>query len=254
MSRTICRFEHLPLFFADQDLRRSAVTASSCGGRPSSVIMRWNDGIMAKQKFYVVWRGRQPGVYDTWATCQQQIAGYSGAEYKSFARREDAEKAFAESFAQYRGQDTATFRKTAEELSELGVVLDSVCVDAACSGNPGDLEYRGVDTRTQEELFQQGPFAEGTVNIGEFLAIVHALAWLKRAGRDCPVYSDSQVALGWLRDRAVNTKLPRAAANAKLFELIDRAEKWLQENTYANPILKWNTDQWGENPADFGRK
>ena len=209
---------------------------------------------MAKQKFYVVWRGRQPGVYDTWTACQQQIAGFSGAEYKSFARREDAEKALAESFAQYRGQDTATFRKTPEELNEMGVLLDSVCVDAACSGNPGDVEYRGVDTRTREVLFHQGPFPQGTVNVGEFLAIVHALAWLNRAGRVCPVYSDSQVALGWLRDRVVNTKLQRSTDNSTLFELVDRAVKWLQENAFTNPVLKWDTDQWGENPADFGRK
>jgi ribonuclease HI len=209
---------------------------------------------MANQKFYVVWKGRRPGVFDTWAECQQQIAGFSGAEYKAFARREEAEKAFAESYAQYRGQDTATLHKTPEELSELGVVLDSICVDAACSGNPGDLEYRGVDTRTREVQFHEGPFAQGTVNIGEFLAIVHALAGLKRAGRACPVYSDSQVALGWLRDSRVNTKLERNAANRKLFELIDRAEKWLRENAYSNPVLKWDTDRWGENPADFGRK
>jgi ribonuclease HI len=209
---------------------------------------------MAKQKFYVVWRGRQPGVYDTWAACQQQIAGVSGAQYKSFARRDDAEKAFAESFAEYRGQDTRTFRKTPTELQELGVVLDSVCVDAACSGNPGDVEYRGVDTRTRAVLFQQGPMPEGTVNLGEFLALVHALALLQRAGRDCPVYSDSQVALGWLRDCTVNTKLPRTPFNRKLFELVDRAVKWLHENSYSNQILKWETDQWGENPADFGRK
>src|SRR3990172_7635540 len=118
---------------------------------------------MPKQRFYIVWKGHQPGVFDTWAKCQQQIAGFSGAEYKSFARREDAEKAFTESFAQYRGQDTASFRKTSRELDELGVVLDSVCVDASCSGNPGDLEYRGVDTRTQETLFHRGPFPQGTV-------------------------------------------------------------------------------------------
>lgn len=209
---------------------------------------------MAKQKYYVVWRGREKGVFDSWADCQAQISGVSGAEFKSFARREDAEKAFAESYAQYRGQDTATPRKTLEELEDLGVNVDSIAVDAACSGNPGDLEYRGVETSTGEELFRQGPFPDGTVNVGEFLAIVHGLALLAQSGRTCPLYSDSQVALGWIAKGSANSNMTRTAANRKLFQLIDRAETWLADHTYPNPVLKWETDRWGENPADFGRK
>lgn len=209
---------------------------------------------MAKTKYYVVWRGRQPGVYDSWAECQAQISGYPGAEYKSFARREEAIRAFEQSYSDYRGVDTTTFRKTPAELAALGVALESVSVDAACSGNPGDLEYRGVHTGGGDVLFEQGPFAEGTVNIGEFLAIVHALALLQQQGRDWPVYSDSQVALGWLRARTARTNLRRTPANAALFELIRRAESWLRTNTYPNPVLKWDTARWGENPADFGRK
>src|SRR5262245_55809540 len=164
---------------------------------------------MAKQKFYVVWRGHRPGVYDSWPACQQQVAGYAGAEYKSFARRDEAERAFAESYAEYRGQSTTTFRKTPDELSELGVVLDSVSVDAACSGNPCDLEFQGVETGTRAVLFREGPFPDGTINIGEFLAIVRALQLLHGQGRDSPIYSDSQVALGWVRARMANTKLAR---------------------------------------------
>jgi ribonuclease HI len=209
---------------------------------------------MPKQKYYVVWSGHRPGVYSTWSECQQQISGYPGAKYKSFARRDDAEKAFTESYDSYVGQATKTLRKTPDELAALGVNLESVSTDAACSGNPGDLEYQAVDTRTREVLFHRGPFPEGTINIGEFLAIVHALAWLKQAGRNCPVYSDSRVAIGWVRDRAVNTRLVRTAANAPLFERLDRAVRWLVENNCSSPILKWQTDRWGENPADFDRK
>src|SRR5262245_26934357 len=183
---------------------------------------------MAKHKFYVVWKGHQPGVYDSWPACQRQVAGYPGAEYKSFARRDDAEKAFAESYAQHRGQSTRTFRKTPAELSELGVVLDSVSVDAACSGNPGELEFQGVETATRKEVFREGPFDEGTINIGEFLAIVRALELLHNEGRTSPIYSDSQVALGWVRQGMAKTKLPQNDRNAELFEMIDRAEKWLR--------------------------
>jgi ribonuclease HI len=209
---------------------------------------------MAKQKFYVVWKGHRPGVFDSWPECQRQVAGYPGAEYKSFARREDADKAYAESYAQYRGQSTTTFRKTPAELSDLGVVLDSVSVDAACSGNPGDLEFQGVETGSRRVLFHEGPFPEGTINIGEFLAIVRALELLDSEGNAKPIYSDSQVAIGWVRNRTANTNLARTARNAPLFEMIKWAEGWLCEHKYSNPILKWRTDLWGENPADFERK
>jgi ribonuclease HI len=127
-------------------------------------------------------------------------------------------------------------------------------VDAACSGNPGVLEYRGVDTRSGAELFRQGPFPEGTVNIGEFLAIVHALAMLKKIQSDWPVYSDSRTAIAWVRDKKIKTNLQRTSKNEALFKLVDRALVWLNENRWKNPVRKWETTYWGEIPADFGRK
>jgi ribonuclease HI len=210
---------------------------------------------MAKQaKFYVVWQGFKSGVFDTWAECQAQISGFSNAKFKAFSTREAALEAFRQDYEQFEGQDTKTYRMSPAELAQQGVILDSVCVDAACSGNPGDLEYRGVDTESSVQLFHQGPFAEGTVNVGEFLAIVHALSVLVRKGRDSPIYSDSRTALSWVREKRVNTKLRPSAANRRLFELLDRAQNWLANHTYPNPLLKWETEQWGENPADFGRK
>lgn len=212
---------------------------------------------MAKQKFYVVWKGRETGIFGTWADCQAQITGVSGAEYKSFASRAEAERAFGESYAQHRVQKervAKTLPRTLDELEDLGMIVDSIAVDAACSGNPGDLEYRGVETSTGDELFREGPYPDGTVNVGEFLAIVHGLAFLKRLGRTCPVYSDSNVALGWIEARRSRSKMSPTRLNQKLFELIQRAETWLAQNTYPNPLLKWETDRWGENPADFGRK
>jgi ribonuclease HI len=210
---------------------------------------------MAKQaKFYVVWKGFKSGVFDTWAECQAQISGFSNAKFKAFSTREAALEALGQDYERFEGQDTKTYRMGSAELTQQGAILDSVCVDAACSGNPGDLEYRGVDTESSVQLFHQGPFPEGTVNVGEFLAIVHALSVLVRKGRDCPIYSDSRTALSWVRDKRVNTKLRPSAANRPLFELLDRAQNWLANHTYPNPLLKWETEQWGENPADFGRK
>ncbi|KAH8045978.1 PIF1-like helicase [Aureococcus anophagefferens] len=50
---------------------------------------------MGKRKRYVVTRGRQTGIFDTWEDCERQVKGFSGAQYKSYATQEDAENAFA---------------------------------------------------------------------------------------------------------------------------------------------------------------
>jgi ribonuclease HI len=203
-------------------------------------------------KYYVVWVGAKPGIYSNWQDCQAQTVGYPQAKYKSFKSLSEAEKAF-----QSKPQDFYNNKGPTKKVpsDQTGVIWQSISVDAACSGNPGILEYRGVDTRTGKELFRQGPFDQGTNNIGEFLALVHALALLQKKGADkLPIYSDSKTAMAWLRNKKLKTTLARNAKNNSLFELVDRALLWLDNNTYHNPILKWQTEKWGEIPADFGRK
>lgn len=209
---------------------------------------------MAKGKFYVVWKGVNPGVYSTWHDCQAQIKGYEGAVYKSFASREEAEQAYVSSPFAYIGRQAAARReKKVEEALSAEVCLEALAVDAACSGNPGPMEYRGVYLRTGKEIFHFGPM-QGTNNIGEFLAIVHALALLGQRQLSMTVYSDSRTAISWVRQKKCKTKLERTPQTEPLFVLIERAEHWLRTHTYANPVLKWETERWGEVPADFGRK
>jgi len=210
---------------------------------------------MPKNKFYVVWDGRKPGIYTDWDHCKAQVAGVEGAKYKGFATRELAEAAYHDDFEKYLKKDLNAPRKIICSDPLIGTpVLDSLCVDAACKGNPGILEYRGVDTRSGAELFQKGPFPEGTVNLGEFLAIVHALALLTRIDSDWPIYSDSRTAIAWVKAKKIRTNLAPGEKNAQLFQLINRAITWLKGNEYPNRILKWETAYWGEIPADFGRK
>jgi len=210
---------------------------------------------MPEKKFYVVWKGKEPGIYDTWKECERQIRNFQGAVYKSFTDRQEAEKAFGSNPWLFMGKDTARPKVSKEEMEKAGRPdPKSWSVDAACSGNPGTLEYRGVETATGVELFRQGPFEEGTVNIGEFLAIVHALALLKKMNSSMPVYSDSRTAIKWVRMKSANTKLVRDPRNEKLFTLLERAENWLRDNDCPNRILKWETRCWGEIPADYGRK
>ncbi|MDY0781226.1 ribonuclease H family protein [Tenacibaculum sp. IB213877] len=209
-----------------------------------------------KKKYYVVWKGKKTGVFTSWNVCKEQISGFEGAQYKAFTNKEEAEIAFKKSYNDYKGKDTKKAILSAEEKAKYGnPILESLSVDAACSGNPGILEYRGVLTRTKKQVFIQGPFKSGTNNIGEFLALVHGIALLKSKNmHNYPIYSDSKIAMGWVKKKQCRTNIEFNQKNKELLEMIKRAEKWLQQNTYKNPILKWETKAWGEIPADFGRK
>ena len=210
---------------------------------------------MAKGKYYTVWKGKQPGIYNNWKDCKKAIEGFKGAQYKSFLSLEEAKKAFDKSYDDYKGKSTTKKTLTKEQLLKIGQPnYNSIAVDAASSGNPGIMEYRGVDTKTGKELFKQGPFKQGTNNIGEYLAIVHGLAFLKKQQSNRIIYTDSRTAISWIKKKKCNTKLEENSKNKEVFELIKRANAWLEANTYQTPIVKWETKAWGEIPADFGRK
>ncbi|MEM7085865.1 MAG: ribonuclease H family protein [Bacteroidota bacterium] len=208
-----------------------------------------------KEKFYVVWYGNPAGIFGSWKECQRSIKGVSGAQYKSFPTFAEAKVAYNKEYSDYKGKNTKKKTLSKEQLDKIGDPnLYSIAVDAASSGNPGKMEYRGVDTQTHKQLFHQGPFNHGTNNIGEFLALVHGLAFLKQKKSDRMLYTDSKIAMGWVKKKKCNTKLVKSKKNAILFDLIARAENWLKENTYTTKIVKWETKAWGEIPADFGRK
>lgn len=212
---------------------------------------------MAKKKaaYYVVWHGRQPGIYSSWEECEAQVKGQQGAKYKGFATLSEAEKAFAsspEEYIQHKAQRTPISAKSSSPTHV--PILPALAVDAACSGNPGIMEFRGVVADTGSEVFHRGPFAQGTNNIGEFLAIVLGLAYLKQHNLPWALYTDSRTALAWVKKGHANTKIEWNEKNQKIFLMVRKAEQWLHDNTYSTPIYKWETEQWGEIPADFGRK
>jgi ribonuclease HI len=215
--------------------------------------------VSKKPKYYVVWQGRRPGVFEDWNVAKQQIEGFAGAQYKSFESKEEAWKAFQANPREYLAAP-GTRKPAAKPTNTLKGTLvgkpiaGSLAVDAAWNTASGDVEYQGVITGTKQLIFRMGPFRDGTNNIGEFLAIVHGLALLKKENSPLPLYSDSRTAISWVRNKRANTKLAETPRNAPLFELLDRAERWLRENTYTTRVLKWETEHWGENPADFGRK
>ena len=207
---------------------------------------------MPKEKYYVVWKGRKTGIFTSWAECEKQVKGFVAAEYKSFGSLKEAEDAFQSSYEAYKGKSSSLGKWKEASVQP---IIPSMCVDAACSGAPGKLEYRGVDTESGKEIFHFGPFPDGTNNVGEFLAVVHALTWLAKHKKRLHIYSDSENAIAWVFTGECKTQLKHTTKNAPLFILIRSAENWLAENELDDDaVLKWETEMWGENPADFGRK
>lgn len=210
---------------------------------------------MAKKKYYVVWDGRETGVYNSWESCKEQVSGYPGAVYKSFDSEELAHEAFYEDSKNHVGNKKIKPQLTAEQKKKYGEpILNSISVDGASSSRGGMSEYRGVFTNNSKEIFRRGPFPDGTNNLMEFLALVHALSLCKRDNVTLPIYSDSRTAILWVNKKEIKTTKKRTKNNEELFDLIDRALIWLKENDYQNKILKWETKVWGEIPADFNRK
>lgn len=208
-----------------------------------------------KPKFYVVWKGRKTGVFNSWEECKEQVHGFDKAVFKAFKTRELALEAFSGSSKEYIGKTVLDSTLSLEERTLIGdPILESLSVDGAWNTGTGVVEYQGVETKTKKVLFRVGPYDDGTINMVEFLAIVHGLSYCKKNKLDLPIYTDSTTAISWVRDKKIRTSYEPSEKNKKLFELLERGVKWLNENEYQNKILKWETQAWGENPADFGRK
>ncbi|MEG1574484.1 MAG: ribonuclease H family protein [Bacteroidales bacterium] len=203
-------------------------------------------------KYYVVWAGVNPGIYNSWKECLLQVKGFQRAKYKGFETIQDAETALNEGYTSY--YRNSAKKKTTTSVPRPEELTNAIAVDASCLGNPGKMEYRGVWVADGGLIFNVGPLDDGTNNIGEFLAIVHALAWMQQNGLNLTICSDSRNAISWVAQKKCKTKLEPTSRNSKVFELIARAERWLNENPFRTKIVKWETKLWGEIPADFGRK
>lgn len=217
------------------------------------------------KRYYVVWKGRKPGVYDDFNDAMEQVDDYPGALFKSFSTSAQAAEAYRKSERTTDRNDVGNLLLNASRgnmpkngqpdyFSYPEIDLNGWAVDASCQGNPGRMEYRGVELMTGRELFRVGPFEKSTNNIGEFLAIVHALAMMEKSGESHTIYSDSVTGLAWVRNKKIKTTLTREPANEKSFQMMERAIMWLHTHSFRTKMLKWQTERWGEVPADFGRK
>ena len=200
-------------------------------------------------KRYVIRKGKKVWIFDSWGETQVLVSGFSDAKYKSFPTLASAEKALEEGWEKY-------YQKSIPNIptNDVPYFSTAIVVDAAHSSATGVMEYQGINLAAQQQIFYfKSPV--GTNNIGEFLAIVHGLQWLKKEHKsDYVIYSDSKIAIKWIQLKTCKTNLIFAYENKELFALIQEAEEWLKGQTVDTQILRRDTSKWGENPADFGRK
>lgn len=201
----------------------------------------------------MVWQGRKPGIYASWAEAEAQVKGFAGARYQKFENLTLAEEAFR--IGRPPSQTLHNLSDSPKRAPKVPPPTLGIAVDGACNMMTGVAEYRGVDLSDGKLLFKGGPYHHATNNIVEFLAIVHALAYCeKHTLPHIPIYSDSQTAITWVLRGKANTRKINPDGNSVVHELIQRAEQWLAKHTWRNPLNKWDKVLWGEIPADFRRK
>lgn len=163
---------------------------------------------MAKQKFYVVWKGRKPGIYTRWDQCKAMVDGFAGAKYKSFASMAEAEAAFGSSVAPaFKSSKPASQTKKShgnKSLSQeaIDVMPEQVKIftDGACEPNPGEAGTGlavYVDNKISELWF--GLYQPmGTNNTAELQGLQQALEMAKAKiaqGLSVAIYCDSRYAI-----------------------------------------------------------
>lgn len=207
--------------------------------------------------FYGVWSGKQTGVFETWAECSAQVSGFKGAQYRKITANTlaDAQKVFEqESYQEGVKAKTETASTAVKPVQKGPDIAFALTVDGA--DNSVESEYQAVWYPSREPAFKSKVFKGGTNNIAEFLGLVHAIRYLHETKKGTVIYTDSMTALAWVRNKRANTTAGQTGRlTEELKHLIGEAEAYLLTNGIGDIELhKWDTKQWGEIPADFGRK
>lgn len=126
-----------------------------------------------------------------------------------------------------------------------------LCVDVGTKGNPGVCEYRGIDIETRKVVFHVHIPGISTNNIGELLAVVEGYKYAADKGKDYFVYSDSQVAISWARQKKCKTNFH--VSDIQQIKMINEAEGYLR-GYKGNSVQLWSTKLFGQIYADFNRK
>jgi len=124
--------------------------------------------------------------------------------------------------------------------------INGISVDGGTEGNPGPCFYRGVDIKTGEVLFYKN-LGMGTNNVAEFLGVIRAIHYCEKNNIEPNIWSDSVTAIAWVRNKKHKSTFKGDVTK----RLDDACDYLLNKNVTIN---KWRTKEWGEIPADFGRK
>ena len=209
----------------------------------------------SENKFYVVRKWKNTWIFNSREECKWNVIWFPNAKYKGFSCKKDADIALREWWEKYYTLKKSTKKNNIMNDINIPFFSESIAVDAACSGNPWEMEYRWIDLKTWKEIFHKS-FEIWTNNIWEFLAIVHGLKYLWNDNRI--IYSDSKIAISWVNQWKCKTLLDfdkfSDSSFSELFAAIKYAEEWLKKNWIKHKLLKWNTLEWWEIPADFWRK
>lgn len=199
-------------------------------------------------KYYVIFNTENRGIYDTWGECQEKTKGVSGVKFKSFKNRSLAETALNENLIE---------SKENEKIKDLFPKI-GFATDGACNVKKRIGQYQIYDLEKNKMIFTSKEFENTTNNQMEFLALMHALILCEdlKVLEDIkydnyPIYTDSITAISWLKNNKLNSNIDYDSIVGKE---IKKMLNWLKNNQYNNKIIKWETKNLGEIPADFGRK
>ena len=191
-------------------------------------------------KYYVVWHGREPGIFTDWSGCKAQVDGFAGARYKSFKTKAEAEAAFqggkngspsknssgsTQTKKRSNGQSVKTY--TAKEVEALSIET-KIYTDGGCEPNPGNAGsglalYRNNQI---EELWYGLYNPHGTNNTAELNALHQALIMAQKEldlGRSVAIFCDSKYSIQCVTQWAVNWQKKgwkKASGEIKNLELI----------------------------------
>lgn len=173
---------------------------------------------MAK-KFYVVWQGRQTGIFTDWETCKKQVDAFNGAKYKSFKTRDEAQAAFTgnASPSSSKTASVALKKKTSKQTVKTytgaeitAMALDiKIFTDGGCDPNPGKAGSGLAIYRNNvvAELWYGLYNPSGTNNTAELNALHQALLIAEteiNKGRSVAIFCDSKYSIQCVTQWAIN--------------------------------------------------
>ena len=119
---------------------------------------------------------------------------------------------------------------------------NGIAINTYCNAK-GVGMYVGVDLDTGEILFKSKEFSPVTHNIIDFMGIGHSLMYVKKSMEYKPIYSNSEISIGWISNNKCNSDMINTDQNA--IDNCGKITRWLVEQKHLVEVKKWSTEKWG---------